>query len=135
MNNTLKSKSLYKLTLIVLKVLPMVMAVGFVLSNTIPRINPYLNMAVHTLGLITPPFLFMYLSSYVFRFCSYHRIFLYYILTVQLITVIDWYIGIPISNEEIRNVIRYITGGFGIMAIILYIKHRIDMKNPEPSES
>ena len=132
---TLKSKSLYKLTLIVLKGLPMVMALGFAISNTIPSIGPKLNMIVHVCGLIIPPFRFMYLSSYIFRFCSYHRIFLYYILTVQLITVIDWYIGIPISNEEIRNVIRYITGGFGIMAIILYIKHRIDMKKPEPSES
>lgn len=135
MNNTLKSKSLYKLLLVVLKALPMIMAVGLVLSNTIPRINPYLNMTVHALGLIAPPFLFMYLSSYIFRFCSYHRIFLYYILAVQVVTITDWYIGIPISNEAIRNVIRYITGGFGIMAIILYIKHRIDMKKPEPSES
>ena len=135
MNNTLKSKSLYKLLLVVLKALPMIMAVGLVLSNTIPRINPYLNMTVHALGLIAPPFLFMYLSSYIFRFCSYHRIFLYYILAVQIVTITDWYIGIPISNEAIRNVIRYITGGFGIMAIILYIKHRIDMKKPEPSES
>lgn len=135
MNNTLKSKDLYKLTLIVLKALPMVMAVGLILSNTIPRIHPCLNMTVHALGLIAPPFLFMYLSSYVFRFCSYHRIFLYYILAIQAVTVTDWYIGIPISNEAVRNLIRYITVGFGIMAIILYIKHRIDMKKSRPSES
>lgn len=132
---TLKSKTLYKLMLTILKGLPMVMALGFVISNTIPSIGPKLNMIVHVCGLIIPPFLFMYLSSYIFRFCSYHRIFLHYILAIQVITVTDWYIGIPISNEEIRNVIRYITGGFGIMAIILYIKHRIDMKKPEPSES
>jgi hypothetical protein len=132
---TLKSKNLYKLMLVVLKGLPMVMALGFVLSNTIPRINPVLNMIVHICGLIIPQFAFMYLSSYIFKFCSYHRIFLHYILAIQAITVTDWYIGIPISNEEIRQLQYAVSVVFAIIAFCLYIKHRIDMKKSRPSES
>lgn len=135
MNNTLKSKNLYKLLLVVLKGLPMVMALGFVISNTIPRINPVLNMIVHICGLLIPQFAFMYLSSYIFRFCSYHRIFLHYILAIQAITVTDWYIGIPISNNEIRYLQYAVSVVFAIIAIYLYIKHRIDMKKSRPSES
>lgn len=135
MNNTLKSKNLYKLLLVVLKGLPMVMALGFVLSNTIPRINPVLNMIVHICGLTIPQFAFMYLSSYIFRFCSYHRIFLHYILAIQVITVTDWYIGIPISNDEIRYLQYGVSVVFAIIAFCLYIKHRIDMKKSRPSES
>lgn len=135
MNNTLKSKNLYKLMLVVLKGLPMVMALGFVISNTIPRINPVLNMIAHICGLIIPQFTFMYLSSYIFRFCSYHRIFLHYILAIQAITVTDWYIGIPISNDEIRYLQYAVSVVFAIIAFCLYIKHRIDMKKSRPSES
>lgn len=135
MNNTLKSKNLYKIMLVILKGLPMVMALGFVLSNTIPRINPVLNMIVHICGLIIPQFAFMYLSSYIFKFCSYHRIFLHYILAIQAITVTDWYIGIPISNEEIRHLQYAVSVVFAIIAFCLYIKHRIDIKKSRPSES
>ena len=132
---TLKSKTLYKLMLTILKGLPVVMALGFVISNTIPSIGPKLNMIVHVCGLIIPPFLFMYLSSYIFRFCSYHRIFLHYILAIQVITVTDWYIGIPISNDEIRYLQYAVSVVFAIIAVCLYIKHRIDMKKSRHSES
>lgn len=135
MNNTLKSKSLYKLLLLILKGLPIVMAIGFVISNTIPRINPVLNMIVHVCGLLVPQFAFMYLSSYIFRFCSYHRIFLHYLLIIQIINVIDWYIGIPITNDELRYLQYIISGLFIIIAGYLYIKHRINMKNPDSAVS
>lgn len=121
--------------LTILKGLPMVMALGFVISNTIPRINPVLNMITHICGLIIPQFAFMYISSYIFRFCSYHRIFLHYILAIQAITITDWYIGIPISNNEIRYLQYAVSVVFAIIAVCLYIKHRIDMKKSRPSES
>lgn len=121
--------------LTILKGLPMVMALGFVISNTIPRINPVLNMITHICGLLIPQFAFMYLSSYIFRFCSYHRIFLHYILAIQAITITDWYIGIPISNNEIRYLQYAVSVVFAIIAVCLYIKHRIDMKKSRPSES
>lgn len=121
--------------LTILKGLPMVMALGFVISNTIPRINPVLNMITHICGLIIPQFAFVYISSYIFKFCSYHRIFLHYIIAIQVITVTDWYIGIPISNDEIRHLQYGVTGVFAIIATFLYVKHRIDMKKSRPSES
>ena len=44
--------------------------------------------------------LFIYIASYTFKFCEYHRIFLYYIVVTWIINIIDLYIGIPINDLE-----------------------------------
>lgn len=41
---------------------------------------------------------FLYLSSYVFKFCAYHRMSLHYIVVNNLISVYDTYMGIPVSD-------------------------------------
>lgn len=49
-------------------------------------------------GMSIIPLIFLYISSFVFKFCAYHRIWLDYIVIETAITVYDNYIGIPISN-------------------------------------
>lgn len=44
--------------------------------------------------------IFLYLSSYVFKFCEYHRMFLHYVVVTWVINIIDYYIGIPINDLE-----------------------------------
>ena len=46
----------------------------------------------------------MILSSIVFRFCYVHRLPLYYILINELTTVIDTYIGIPVSDINLLGI-------------------------------
>ena len=36
--------------------------------------------------------LFIYITSYTFKFCEYHRIFLHYIVVTWIINIIDLYI-------------------------------------------
>lgn len=43
---------------------------------------------------------FLYLSSYVFKFCEYHRMPLHFIVVNNVINIYDWYIGIPIGLIE-----------------------------------
>lgn len=63
--------------------------------------------------------LFLYISSYVFKFCSYHRIFLHYILVSQILNIIDFYFTIPLT-DNIYLFLHYIL--FGIfLFIILYL--------------
>ena len=48
----------------------------------IPAANNIAGMSLLT-------WIFMYIATIVFKFCSYHRIFLYYILIVDTINIVD----------------------------------------------
>ena len=119
--NNLKSKALYKLTLDALKVLPMVMAFSylamFALANTIED----LVIIPHLLGTVIAPLVFLYLTSYVFKFCAFHRMFIHYYAFIDLLNVTDHYIRIPISDEAITTLHDSVTIVFLVMVVITYI--------------
>ena len=66
--------------------------------------------------------LFLYLSSYVFKFCEYHRMFLHYIVSTWIINIIDYYIGIPISDLEYLCLQMIIAGISLFIILYLYVK-------------
>jgi hypothetical protein len=119
--STLKSKTLYKITLLTLKMLPMIMSfsylIMFVLANTVEDwvIIP------HILGTVIAPLAFVYLTSYVFRFCAFHRMFIHYYAFVELLNVTDYYVRIPISDEAITLLHDSVTIIFLISVVITYI--------------
>ena len=63
---------------------------------------------------------FLYLSSYVFRFCEYHRMFLHYIVVINILSYIDMAWGIPISDSNLF--ILYTSIAVIFMFIIIYMK-------------
>ena len=94
----LKSKNLYRLLIVMLKYIPMIISL-FYLINTITAfigIDIPILSTISGMSLLT--WIFMYIATIVFNFCSYHRMFLYYILIVDIINIIDYYINIPISD-------------------------------------
>ena len=94
----LKSKNLYRLLIVMLKYIPMIISL-FDLINTITAfigIDIPILSTISGMSLLT--WIFMYIATIVFNFCSYHRMFLYYILIVDIINIIDYYISIPISD-------------------------------------
>lgn len=119
--STLKSKTLYKITLLTLKMLPMIMSfsylIMFVLANTVEDwvIIP------HILGTVIAPLAFVYLTSYVFKFCAFHRMFIHYYAFVELLNVTDYYVRIPISDEAITILHDSVTIIFLISVVITYI--------------
>jgi hypothetical protein len=119
--NNLKSKELYKLTLSTLKLLPMIMCfsylIMFVLANTIED----LVIIPHILGTVIAPLAFLYLTSYVFKFCAFHRMFIHYYAFIELLNVTDYYIRIPISDEAITTLHDSVTIVFLVLVIITYI--------------
>ena len=121
MNETTLSKTLYKSTLVLLKVLPMIMAfsylVMFVLANTIES----LVIVPHIIGTVIAPLVFLYLTSYVFKFCAFHRLFIHYYTFVELLNVTDYYIRIPISDKAITTLHDSVTIVFLILAVVTYI--------------
>lgn len=94
----LKSKNLYRLLIVMLKYIPMIISL-FYLINTITAfigIDIPILSTISGMSLLT--WIFMYIATIVFNFCSYHRMFLYYILIVDIINIIDYHISIPISD-------------------------------------
>lgn len=66
----------------------------------------------------------MLLTSYVFEFCSYHRIPLYYILLNNTIILYDYYIGISISSKEILDINLILIGITIVIMTLLYLKEK-----------
>jgi hypothetical protein len=141
--NILKTKELYKIDLFLLKLLPMIMAFSYMVAQYAALFNIgsgpifVLQVVTHYLGLLLAPMMFMLISSKVFQFCNYHRMFIYYILVIQLMNITNWYFKIPISNLAYNVTQDVITVGFLLTALIMYIKKRREIKlckNAEPSD-
>ena len=118
-----KSKrSEYKLLIIVLKFIPMLTALCY-MSSTIfnyfgYNIEPLSNIG----GMSLLTWLFIYLTSIVFNFCSYHRVFLWYIFIDDVFNIIDYYIIIPISTDNILMLHNIFIGITLFTVLILYVK-------------
>ena len=63
---------------------------------------------------------FVYIASYLLKFCEYHRMFLHYIVIIYIINCIDYYIGIPIDDYDLLILYSIIT--IISLFIILYLK-------------
>ena len=115
-------RSEYKLLIIVLKFIPMLTALCY-MSSTIfnyfgYNIEPLSNFG----GMSLLTWLFIYLASIVFNFCSYHRVFLWYIFIDDIFNIIDYYITIPISTDSILMLHNILIGITLFTVLILYVK-------------
>lgn len=126
--NSLRNKSLYKIELYLLKVMPMLLAAIYLINTVLSYYDIILPVLSYIGGLSLIPLVFMYISSYVFRFCSYHRMFLHYIVINDLINLVDYYYTLPISDWELF--ILHI----GIAGIMLFVILYLYVKNHERSK-
>lgn len=138
------NKDLYKVDLFLLKLLPVIMVISHIIASygaifqVVSGAAIIIQIVSHYLGLVIAPIAFMYISSHVFQFCNYHRMFIHYIAVIELMNVTNWYFKIPITNELYNGIQVTITIVFAILAIIMYIKKRRQIrlcnKNAEPSD-
>lgn len=115
-------KSLYKLELLIIKVIPFVLMLCYVLNSVLSYFN--INGEIFSVigGQSVLTWLFLYISSFVFKFCVYHRLPLYYILLSDIISYYDNIIGIPITNRELFVLNISIIGIF--ILLIVYFKFK-----------
>ena len=116
-------RSEYKLLIIALKFIPILTALCY-MSSTIfnyfgYNIEPLSNIG----GMSLLTWLFIYLASIVFNFCSYHRVFLWYIFIDDIFNIIDYYITIPISTDNILMLHNIFIGITLFTVLILYVKN------------
>ena len=100
MVENLRSKLLYKIELRLLKIIPIILAFTALLNSILSYFNIDLYILSYIGGISIFTMIFLYLSSYVFKFCEYHRMFLHYVVVTWIINTIDYYIGIPINDLE-----------------------------------
>jgi len=119
---SLKSKTLYKIELGLLKVIPMILALTALLNSILSYFGIDLYILSYIGGVSIFTMSFLYLSSYVFKFCEYHRMFLHYIVSTWVINIIDYYVGIPISDLEYLCLQMIIAGISLFIILYLYVK-------------
>lgn len=122
MEEKLKNKNLYKVYLILLKVMPMVMAFLFWLNTVLSYFDIDMAVLSFIAGISVITVLYLYISSYVFRFCEYHRMFLHYIVIIYLLNIYDYYAGIPVNDIILFMIYQIITGIFLFIILYLYVK-------------
>ncbi len=118
----LRSKSLYKAVLVLLKIIPMLLALFDIVNTVIGILGFECHWISYFGGISFLTLAFLYLASYVFRFCKYHRMFLHYVLLTNTISVIDFEFGIPVSNYTMLCVHIVLLGL--LLFLVLYFYHR-----------
>ena len=83
------NKTLYKSILFLLKVIPYVLAFIYIVYTAFAFFNIDLIFLGYLAHMSVLPWVFLFLASYVFRFCTVHRLPLYYILVNDTITTIQ----------------------------------------------
>lgn len=119
---SLNPRRLHKITIAALKVIPMLLALTTLLNQTLSFFGIDLEVLGYIGGVSLLPMIFLYIASYCFQFCSYHRMFLHYVVICDIITLIDYYIGIPISSVALF-LVNLIIAGISIF-IILYLHQK-----------
>ena len=96
----LKSKTLYKIEILILKYIPFILSILYFLNTVLSLFDINVIIISYLVGISLLPWIFLLVSSFVFKFCIYHRIPLYYILINDIINIIDGYYELPISDLE-----------------------------------
>ena len=115
-------RSSHKLLLVVLKFIPMVTALCYALNVLFAYMGIELPVLSHISGMSLLTWLFIWIATYVFRFCIYHRMFLYYILVNDLLNILDYYIGIPLSTTRLLMLHLVIICIFLFLILYAYVK-------------
>lgn len=118
----LRSKYLYKIELYLIKIIPIILAVCCLLNTVLSYFCIDIPLLSYIGGNSLFSLVFLYISSIVFHFCLYHRMFIHYITINWVLNTIDYYIGIPITNKELFLLYMIITGLTLFIILYLYLK-------------
>jgi hypothetical protein len=122
----LRSKILYKVELLCIKFIPFIIALMYFIDTLLDAYKIEIDILSHIFGISLLPWCFLILSSVIFKFCVYHRLPLYYIIINHILSIIDYYIGIPIDLKP--WIVCHCTLFF-LLIIGVVITHQIKKKN------
>ena len=116
------NKLYYKLFIVVLKYTPILIALCYVLNTVTAVFGIYIEPLSNIAGMSLLTWIFLYIATYVFKFCVYHRMFLWYILIDDLLNIIDYYYELPIETSNLLMIHNSIIGIFLFIILYIYVK-------------
>lgn len=118
-----RNKYLYKLFILILKYVPVVIALCYVINTILCYFDINFEPLSNIAGMSLLTWVFLYTATYVFRFCIYHRMFLWYILIDDLLNIADYYYELPIETGNLLMIHNSIIGVFLFIILYLYVKN------------
>lgn len=117
------NKRMYKLELICVKYIPILIALITLINVILYYFDINFELINHVAGTSFLTMIPMYISSYVYKFCEYHRMFLHYIVVNKVVMMIDLYIGIPLGDFMLLVLYLIVAGIFAFLALYLHQKY------------
>ena len=118
------NKNLYFIEIKLLKILPSLMALIYFINILLNLVGVNLNILSYISGISFIPLFFIYISSYVFQFCEYHRLPLHYILLTNLLSIIGYEFEITINIWSYIIIHSVLFGLTVFMVLYLYLKDK-----------
>lgn len=115
----------HKIGLVSLKLIPMIIAFISFLNTILSYF--YIDIPAFSYIVYVLLISYVYVCSYMFKFCAYHRMFLHYIVITTVINYIDYTYTIPLGLKEmilIQSILAVI-----FLFLILYLKFKICKKH------
>lgn len=125
MEEKLVSKQLYKIAIWLLKFIPFILALFNFLNTILITLGIILPFIVELASISFIPLIFIYIASYLFKFCRYHRVPLHYVAVNKVLNLIDYYFQIPIPDYNWLILNSVVFGFFALMCGILKLFKKI----------
>lgn len=119
MDNSINPRT-YKIALLLIKTIPMLVALCYGANSLLA----YFEIDLEIIGYIVLALfiVLLYILSYVFRFCAYHRMFIHYIVAIDALNIIDYYIGLPLGDLGVWILYAVVTCIAMFITLYLYVK-------------
>lgn len=117
------NKRMCKLELICVKYIPILIALITLIDVILYYFDINFELINYVAGTSFLTMIPMYISSYVYKFCEYHRMFLHYIVVNEVVMMIDLYIGIPLGDFMLLVLYLIIACIFAFLALYLHQKY------------
>lgn len=118
------NKFQYKLVLLLLKFIPFALGLSYAVYTILGFFGIDLVWIGNVIHLSIIPWLFIYLASFVFKFCIVHRLPLYYILINDALIMTDSYLNLPIETVNLFAIHLTIIAFFIALIVIFYLKEK-----------
>lgn len=117
----------YKVVLLLIKFIPMLIALCYGANSLLAYFEKQLDVLGYLVFYLF--IVLLYLLSYVFHFCAYHRMFIHYILSIDILNTIDYYKGLPFDDFGVWMLYAVVTCIALFITLYLYVKQTQTNKN------
>ena len=120
-----------KLLLILLKFMPWMIGIIYLIQIILSCFGIQLIWLTIIFGISIIPAILLCMMSNLLGFCIWHRLPLYYVVTIDLINAYDFYIGIPITNKYMLLIYLIIFGLFVLIGAYNKNKYNVNKRHIE----